>query len=754
MHVTRTRGRRIAAVAVTLTLAATGGTLTAFPATAAPAAPAAPQEDRPTTVSFPRDADVVGAGPGGFLSKTRGSSPEYRWTRYADGSSVVLSGASAVGGGTDLVVTGDAANPVLSRVLRVHDLSTPASAAAAPVEIDLHTLGGYRFSGLAGTNILLSREEAGTWRQYVATLDAGTAKVRWVLGGPQFDCFEGDEAWTDTGSALYDCWVGERRDSSAKVVVDFASGHGPMYLQDRYESAWQGAISATHVAWREIRLSGNGIVAHRRGQGVEKWIPAEDLNDPLYLVGGWVAYGQKAHIDASAPAGGAAAGTVRPFTVQSVETGEKAVLLTAFSSAVAGPGGSLLVRGGTPEHGEGLYRIAPRADGGRPDVDMVASTGQTTVVTLTGSDTPKTLSAEQIAGGVDFAWNLSRGDAAVRVSLRHVTGGAAFTQEWPADAADGAPRRVTWRWDGKDPERTNGPSPARAGEYEWEITARPEEGVGPKLVATGRFTVNRPAAPHDFDGDGTADLLAREPGGSLWSVRTRPAATGGSVTSLGRSRVGGGWQVYDRLETVGNIAGTTAPDVLARDRFGGLYLYQGTNDRDTALAGRTWVGGGWGIYDRITGGGDVTGDGRTDVVASDTSGVLWLHPGTGKATAPFSARKRIGGGWGVYNEIAAVGNLAGGPAGDLVARDRAGLLWLYLGKGDGTFAARTPIGKGWGAFTDLVGVGDADGDGRADLIATSATGATFYAGTGNWKAPFKPGAKTDLTNGVRYDIAF
>lgn len=301
MHVTRTRGRRIAAVAVTLTLAATGGTLTAFPATAAPAAPTAPQEDRPTTVSFPRDADVVGAGPGGFLSKTRGSSPEYRWTRYADGSSVVLSGASAVGGGTDLVVTGDAANPVLSRVLRVHDLSTPASAAAAPVEIDLHTLGGYRFSGLAGTNILLSREEAGTWRQYVATLDAGTAKVRWVLGGPQFDCFEGDEAWTDTGSALYDCWVGERRDSSAKVVVDFASGHGPMHLQDRYESAWQGAISATHVAWREIRLSGNGIVAHRRGQGVEKWIPAEDLNDPLYLVGGWVAYAQKAHIDASAP---------------------------------------------------------------------------------------------------------------------------------------------------------------------------------------------------------------------------------------------------------------------------------------------------------------------------------------------------------------------------------------------------------------------------------------------------------------------
>ncbi|MEU3689594.1 FG-GAP repeat domain-containing protein [Streptomyces narbonensis] len=754
MHVTRARGRRFAAVAVTVTLAATGGTLTAFPATAAPAVPGATQEAGQTTVPFPRDADIVGAGPSGFLTKTRGSSPEYRWTWYADGSSTVLPGASAVGGGTDLVVTGDRATPGVSLNLKVHDLSTPTTAAAAPVEIDVRKLGDYRFVGLAGANLLLEREEGGVLQQHVATIENGTPKVRWVLGGPQSKCYAGEEAWTDTGSALYDCWVGERGEMSAKVVVDFASNSRPMYLQDDFESAWQGAVSATHVAWREIRMSGKGIVVHQRGRNVERWFPADDLNDPVYLVGGWVAYGQKAHIDASAPAGGAAADTVRPFTVQSFETGGKAVLLTAFSSAVAGPGGSLLVRGGTAEHGEGLYRISPRADGGKPDVELVASTGQTTVVTLTGADAPKTLSAGQLAGGVDFGWSLSRGDAAVRVSLKHVSGGSPLIQEWPADAADGAPRRITWHWDGKDPDRTNGPSPARGGEYEWEITARPEEGVGPKLVTTGRFTVNRPAAPHDFDGDGTADLLARESGGALWSLRTRPAATGGSVTSLGRSRVGGGWQVYDRIETAGNIAGTTAPDVLARDRFGGLWLYQGTNDRDTPLSGRTWVGGGWQIYDRIAGGGDVTGDGRTDVVATDKSGVLWLHPGTGNATAPFSARKRIGGGWDVYNEVAAVGNLAGGPAGDLLARDKAGALWLYLGKGDGTFAARTPVGRGWGVFTDLVGVGDADGDGRADLIASSATGATFYGGTGDWKAPLKPGRKTDVTNGVRPETAF
>lgn len=358
------------------------------------------------------------------------------------------------------------------------------------------------------------------------------------------------------------------------------------------------------------------------------------MEDPLYLVGGWMAYGQKAHIDASASSGGAADPTVRPFTVQSIETGEKAVLLTAFSSAVAGPGGSILVRGGTPERGEGLYRISPRADGGRPEAELVASTGQSTVVTLTGSTTPQTLTGDQLANGVDFGWDLSRGDAYVRVGLTHVRSGKSLTQEWPV-AADGAPRRVAWHWDGKDVERPGGLlSPARAGEYEWKIVVRPEEGIGPELVTTGRFTVNRPPAPHDFDGDGTADLLAREPGGRLGSFRTQPVAVGGSVKGTSWGWVGGGWQVYDRLETAGNIAGTTAPDVVARDRSGVLWLYRGTGDRTAPLAGRTRIGGGWQVYDRIAAGSDVTGDGRPDLLATDKSGVLWLYPGTGNATTP------------------------------------------------------------------------------------------------------------------------
>ncbi|GGR39944.1 FG-GAP repeat domain-containing protein [Streptomyces roseolus] len=130
--------------------------------------------------------------------------------------------------------------------------------------------------------------------------------------------------------------------------------------------------------------------------------------------------------------------------------------------------------------------------------------------------------------------------------------------------------------------------------------------------------------------------------------------------------------------------------------------------------------------------------------------VLWLYrPGTGSATRPFATRKRIGGGWQAYDRIAATGNLAGGAAGDLVARDRTGVLWLYLGKGDGTFAPRTKIGGGWNAYTDITGAADMNNDGRNDLVAMDRLGETFvHQGTGAWKTPFQRGYQT---SGSQYE---
>ncbi|MGA5197308.1 FG-GAP repeat domain-containing protein [Streptomyces exfoliatus] len=137
---------------------------------------------------------------------------------------------------------------------------------------------------------------------------------------------------------------------------------------------------------------------------------------------------------------------------------------------------------------------------------------------------------------------------------------------------------------------------------------------------------------------------------------------------------------------------------------------------------------------------DLSDNGSADIVARDASGGLWRDdtfdwPVTGQIKT--SGRTKIGTGWGIYNQIEAAGNLAGGPAGDFVARDTAGVLWSYLGTGNGTLAARTKIGSGWGVYNKIAAGSDLTGDGRPDLLATDTSGVLWlYKATGNWQAPY------------------
>lgn len=255
------------------------------------------------------------------------------------------------------------------------------------------------------------------------------------------------------------------------------------------------------------------------------------------------------------------------------------------------------------------------------------------------------------------------------------------------------------------------------------------------------------SALHDIDNDGLADLLGRDTSGVLW----RDSAGDGH----GRARIGGGWQGYDKIESVGDIAGVKSPgftpELIARDKDGVLWLYSGREDG--GFGKRVRIGAGWQTYTHLTGGSDLTGDGRPDVVAIDKTGVLWLYRSTGDTSRPFETRTRVGTGWNVYNQLTAVGSLAGAPAGDLVARDKDGVLWLYLGKGDGTFTQRTRIGGGWQGYSQLIGAGDVDHDGKADLFSYSPGTNTvyLYSGTGDRDRPFEPRAISDAHTGNAYN---
>jgi hypothetical protein len=191
-----------------------------------------------------------------------------------------------------------------------------------------------------------------------------------------------------------------------------------------------------------------------------------------------------------------------------------------------------------------------------------------------------------------------------------------------------------------------------------------------------------------------------------------------------------------------SVAGTGWPDVFAMSPNGTIQVVptEGVVDYTTRVVN----GAGWQKMDLIAAVGDVTGDGKSDVLGRNAkTGITRVYPGDGTG--------KVGRGFAPTKAFARVSTFVGARDFnrdrhlDVVGRDRkSGALLLYRGAGAGGFKAPVVLRRSW-PFTKMAGVGDLNGDKQPDLVATK-DGRSLYLvpGASHGKAVGRPTRLTTL----------
>ncbi|MGW2563175.1 FG-GAP-like repeat-containing protein [Streptomyces sp. NPDC001514] len=324
-------------------------------------------------------------------------------------------------------------------------------------------------------------------------------------------------------------------------------------------------------------------------------------------------------------------------------------------------------------------------------------------------------------------WQMNRPMSSWQVVIRNNATGAVVRT-----FSGGPHSAMDVQWDGFS--ATGGHLPS--GYYTWTLTAQPANGQGAAFTATGSIRrYGGPAQRHDHVGaasipDGNGDLLALTPAGSFdfWH--------GTGTGRVSGKTSGAGWPAGVSAVPFGDVNGDACNDVLVRMPGGELRAYKPACGKPlTPSVPYTKAGSGFGGLNVLTSPGDLTGDGRADLIGRSGDG-LYLF--AGRAGGAVASAVKLGSGWSSFTHIVGVGDLNGDGAGDLVARKSDGSVYRYDGTGTGRLKAGVKILSGWGgSYTSIVGVGDVTGDAKPDLIARDRAGLLFRM-SGDGQGSFGP----------------
>ncbi|MFF4980707.1 FG-GAP repeat domain-containing protein [Streptomyces sp. NPDC001046] len=368
------------------------------------------------------------------------------------------------------------------------------------------------------------------------------------------------------------------------------------------------------------------------------------------------------------------------------------------------------------------------------DIHVLRSGVPVTGIAVLGARTEPSVSLVDSSSSWDGTWWLSKPAASWTLVLRNKATGATVRTLSGGAAHDA----VRASWNGTTSTGAYVPN----GTYGWTLTVAPADKHGASATTSGTLKLTGGAAVRrDHVGsDGIGDLLTLNSQGAL--TFHRGDGTGSFSTKTSAS----GWPASITVVPFGDLNGDRCNDVLVRVSGGGLRAYRpGCGKALTTSTPYTTLGtSGWSQYNVLTSPGDITGDGRADLIARQAStGDVYLYKAT--SSGKLSARVKIFSKWSGYKRIIGVGDLDGDGYGDLLAQDTSNELWRYGGTATGGFRARVKVADDWGAsYNVVVGAGDITGDGKADIVSRDTSG-RLWRNNGNGKGSFAP--RTGIATG-------
>ncbi len=253
---------------------------------------------------------------------------------------------------------------------------------------------------------------------------------------------------------------------------------------------------------------------------------------------------------------------------------------------------------------------------------------------------------------------------------------------------------------------------------------------GGRLADTTRFGgADQIAGVSDFDGDGRNDVVARVAGADRLMLHR---GNGRGDFFKGGVRLSADWGDYDLTSGAGDLTGDGRGDLLARSGRT-LYLVPG---RRTSLGARVALPGRWDGFSVIAGGHDLTKDGKPDILVRTRGGakLAYVYPGDGKGglgprLGPFAQLAGV-------EYVAAAGQLGGDRTSDLVARNSEGRMLTYTHNGRRNIDSVTDTGVTANGANLVLNVGDWNGDGHGDLMTRSAKTGRMFLRAGNGRGGF------------------